>query len=264
MTVETAVYNIQKKSEKLFRNAYLILISFFFLLFISFCSGEDLSLKGKFVKGRYAGNVFEDKDVRALAVAAAGGDTFSVYELIHEKKINVNSQGKDGITPLLWAFLAKNKDGYRELLKNGANPDLEAKDVFSVTGLALGYTDDTEYFKLALEYGANPDHIYKRIGLPLIMNACMAKFNKDQLKWLVEAGADINIKGVQGNTPVMFCAEMRRYDLVLYLLERGSDYKTADNDGTDLKKKILDNTIDPELDPVQNEYREKALEIISR
>ena len=256
------VYKIKYPYGDNLKRIQTSVIAFLFILFIPACDRKNFSLKGEFVKGRYAGNVFEDANVRNLAVAAAGGDVFTVYDLVTNQKVDVNSKGHDGITPLLWAFLARNKDGYRELLKNGANPDLEAKEIFSVTGLALNYIEDTEYFRLALEYGANPDHFNKRVGLPILMEACMEKFQKEQLKWIVDAGANINIRGVQGNTPVMFCADMRRYDMVVYLIEKKANTGAVDDEGLSLADKIKNNPVDPEVDPIQYKNREKVMELI--
>ncbi|MDH5657244.1 MAG: hypothetical protein OEZ34_15135 [Spirochaetia bacterium] len=255
----------QRKELKLFSAKHIILGFIVFLIFAFFANcGKPFPIKGQFVKGMYAGNTFEDEGVRELAVAAATGDTFTVYDLIQSGKAEVNYRGKDNITPLLWAFLARNKEGFIELLKNGADPDIISRDKFSVTGLTLVYTADPEYFKLALKYGADPNHFNNRIGLPILMQVCREKFNKNQLNWIVENGADLNIRGKDGITPVMFCADLRQFDKVVYLLEQGADSGLKDSKGKTLHERILNIEIDPNIHPRQYEYRKKTINFIKK
>ena len=45
----------------------------------------------------------------------------------------------------------------------------------------------------------------------------------DEVKYLHEAGADINIRNIYGNTAVMYAAQYRHGDIVRYLHQAGAD-----------------------------------------
>ena len=51
---------------------------------------------------------YQEKDVIELAEAAAEGDIRRIDELSVDGR-NINHIGRDGMTPLLWALMAKSK-----------------------------------------------------------------------------------------------------------------------------------------------------------
>lgn len=80
-----------------------------------------------------------------------------------------------------------------------------------------------------LESGANPDlgestqgktPIYDAIGLGL-----------DRVKLLVDAGADIDVVSENGDTPVMEAVSLIKFDVALFLLDRGADYDIQNKHG---------------------------------
>src|SRR5688572_20880315 len=95
--------------------------AFYFWLIFATLSLSALAQE-KPVYGMRVGEIFQDRDVRALANAAARGQVTKIEELITEKGINVDSEGYIGITPLWWALQRKNLPGFEKLLQLGADP----------------------------------------------------------------------------------------------------------------------------------------------
>ncbi len=237
-----------------------IMIAIFMLISAIGCSRLGI-FKGWYLSGRYVGDVFENKGVRSLAIAAASGDVEKIREL-HMENVDVNYKGKEGITPLFWAMLAGNKVGFEELLKIGADPGVYNKYGSSV----LRYVSDmrdTDYLELALKYGGDPDHYIKSTKNPLIHNVCTPGPMRG-LELVVEAGADINITDGTGMTPVMTCVLHLQYDKALYLLEKGAKYKGVKDDfGRTFADVITDYPGNPEIAAIQ-EPRTKVIEFLAK
>jgi len=71
-----------------------------------------------------------------------------------------------------------------------------------------------------IQYGINKNKVYKNIFTPLTYAAYT---HIDQVKFLVERGADINVTDGYGHTPLMIAAGYGKYDTVRYLVEQGAD-----------------------------------------
>ena len=56
--------------------------------------------------------------------------------------------------------------------------------------------------------------------------------HQSAVELLVKNGADVNITGNNGMTPLMFAIFKRNKDIVKYLLDNGADVNKKDNDGT--------------------------------
>ena len=67
-------------------------------------------------------SVFHDDRVVELANAAEVGDVETIDRLARAG-VDVNAMGRGRATPLFRAFFAKNRDGYQELMKHGADPN---------------------------------------------------------------------------------------------------------------------------------------------
>ncbi len=65
--------------------------------------------------------IFHDRGVAALAEAAGTGNLLEIDRLV-STGVDINSIGEEGITPLLWAMMIHNHDGFQRLLERGANP----------------------------------------------------------------------------------------------------------------------------------------------
>ena len=80
------------------------------------------------------------------------------------------------------------------------------------------------------------------------------------IKALLNVGANINHQNKTGETPLLFAAKFNHYDAVCYLLQAGADYQLKDQYGNDLASEIIESTVD--RDSELGKLREKAIELL--
>lgn len=216
---------------------------------------------------------FSDPDVASLALAAENGDVEEIERLV-VSGIDVNGEGTDGLTPLMWAMLANQKKSFRRLLELGADPNAQVdKGDWSFSrgdspmSLAARLEDDPEWLKMALAHGgkvdlANPtDSILVGKKTPLF-NA-VASHNLTNLKLLIEAGANLNHRDATGSTATMKAASARWYEAVYLLLQSGADFRIEDNYGNHLAVTCLEHKVDRHASLEAFAYREKVLAFLT-
>ena len=194
-----------------------------------------------------ADQIFDDAKILDFIWAIQNNDLKLMKEL-YESGINLNYRGKFGFTPLFFA-LRSNEECFRWLLEKGANPDvlyrinsegdsnsdsllelaLSESGWFSVSYPNFQY--NLMYFRLLLEYGADPD-IRSMIEFPgqwnfaptqkiRLMERCLGatsvSYDLEPIKLLIKYGAKINPPDVD------YLKEAKSYEAVLLLLQNGAD-----------------------------------------
>lgn len=86
---------------------------------------------------------------------------------------------------------------------------------------------DLEGLTLAMDKGLSPDARFKD-GNPIILRVCFLGDLK-MLKVLISKGANLNIKGVNGLTPLMTAVKGFKYSIVEYLVNNGADKRIKNN-----------------------------------
>jgi ankyrin repeat protein len=175
------------------------------------------------VRGFRATDYFEDPRVVALAAAAARGDVKEVDQLI-AGGVDVNAMGKEEMTPLWWAFLARNLDGFASLLDHGASPNVKDAKGRSIMCQAAA-REDSRYLQRALAAGGNPDGV-SRAGIAdesIPIFCAVGNKNVENIKLLHSVGADLNMQEYHRETPMMYAAALNWWDIVYVLLELGAD-----------------------------------------
>jgi ankyrin repeat protein len=121
----------------------------------------------------------------ALHFAVADNRNDIVKPLI-DRKIDLDAQDKDGMTPLMFAAMDGNCECVETLLENGANTNL----------VATNDHDELNALHFATFHG-----------------------NKVTVERLVMNGCDVNARDKYGRTPLMLAALKGKTDTVQYLLE---------------------------------------------
>ncbi|MCW5550352.1 MAG: ankyrin repeat domain-containing protein [Opitutaceae bacterium] len=188
-----------------------------------------------FTRTPKAEEFFLDPKVRTLVQAAARGDTRRVDALLHEG-VDINARGKGGMTPVLFAMARLNKTGYRHLLERGANPNLIVDPGESVMSFA-SRIKDSEWLRLALRHGGDPNLIGAR-NIPPPLHESILYRRPENMRLLLDAGADINIRDGTGGTPMITAENIGSYEIVYEFLQRGADYRIKTKAGADLAKYI--------------------------
>ena len=238
------------------------------------CSGSQ-SHSGIGPGGRTtAADFFTDPGVRAPADAAGRGDVKEIDRLVGSG-VDVNAEGKDGVTPLLWAMTARNHDGFLRLLERGADPNRPhspADNRFgsSVMSAAAHSKIDSFYLEAVLKHGGNPNLVEptgNRANLteqttPLQAAAIYSR-RVENLDLLVRAGADLNRKaGHFGSTPLTDAAAAVWYEGVYRLLEAGADFRIKDDAGSSIADfAVTENT---PYTPEVRRWKDKVLDFLEK
>lgn len=230
-------------------------IGFWLLFFVLF--GCQASHGGGRVKLQ---DFYQEKGVIQLAEAAADGDVKRVDALVARGE-NVNAVGRDGMTPLLWAFMAKNKTGMKRLLELGASPGILIKSGESVTGLAAAM-EDSEFLEMILAQGGSPNVVNPESDLkPTPLFISIVNINVANVHALIESGADLNYRRDSGiETPLIAAAELNQWEIVYALLMAGADYKLENRWGNTVVYFIEHNSIGAPSELFQ--WRQKVIDFL--
>jgi ankyrin repeat protein len=172
------------------------------------------------VGDRTANDVFGATPLARLATAACRGDEQGIAAALRDGA-DVNGQGHDGVTPLLWALGCDNARGIEALLKAGANPN---QDVGAGTAVYLAATrHDHRVLRVLLQHGGDANAFDANTGMTALQEAFslgLHGFGWDNYDALL-AKADLNRADEHGWTIATEAAAMGRFDKVVELLERG-------------------------------------------
>jgi len=187
--------------------------------------------------GWKAEDYFTDPQVIALCRAIEANDLAEMERLV-KAGADVNAEGKDKMTPLLWAFPDNHLPRFKWLLKHGANPNVVVEGEFntrqtisrgdSVTLMACK-TSLPGYFEAVFDHGGDPNIRHTGpLGFsqtPLF--AVITRSGGDKaakIRRLIDLGADMNALS-NGKTPAMQAVSwFGQYELALMMLEAGANF----------------------------------------
>jgi len=185
-----------------------------------------------------AEDYFTDPKVIALCRAIEANDLAEMERLV-KAEADVNAQGKDKMTPLLWAFPDNQLPRFKWLLEHGANPNVVVEGEFntrqritrgdSVTHMACA-TSFPGYFEAVFDHGGDPNIRHTGpLGFsqtPLF--AVITRGGGDKaakIRRLIDLGADMNALS-NGGTPVMQAVSwFGQHELALMMLKAGADFR---------------------------------------
>lgn len=201
------------------RSQYYLL--FVVLLVIVGCNREPTTQE---IRRMSAASLFTDTRVAELVLAAETGDVDRLNRLAKDG-VDVNSQGKHKVTPILRSVLAKNRKGYSALLKLGADPNMRDRDGYAAVHLAAA-EENPEWLREALDHGAqanllNTGHRTVPNQTPLFF--AISNGRTDNVRMLIKANADVNHASKSGRP--LDDAVNQDFEIVLLLLEAGAEYK---------------------------------------
>ena len=160
--------------------------------------------------------------------AAMIGDMAEIKRLV-EAGHDVNQRDEWERTPLMWAAREGHTDCVKYLLQNGAQLDLT--DHVGNTALHLAAEGGhLEVLKRLVEAGQDVnqrDGWFKRTPL---MRAAV-EGHTDCVEYLIQNGAQLNLKDYERKTPLMRAAMEGRTDCVKYLLQNGAQLDLTDHVG---------------------------------
>ncbi|CAL9686452.1 unnamed protein product [Knipowitschia caucasica] len=198
---------------------------------------------------------FRDVDSRSdngqtpLMVAAEQGNLDIVQELIR-RGANVNLDDIDSWTSLICAAKEGHFEVVQELLENGAN--LEHRDMGGWTALMwAAYKGRTEVARQLMEKGANPNITGQYSVYPIIWAA--GRGHAEIVHLLLQHSAKVNCSDKYGTTPLIWAARKGHYESVMHLLANGAD---VDQEGA--------NSMTALIVAVKGGYTEVVKELLKR
>ena len=177
---------------------------------------------------------------RSLADAGENGDSKEIDRLL-AKGADINAEGKEKMTALMWTLIHQNRKGFEHLLQKGANPNVPMEestltsdgltDGSSVTSLSARVVDSW-YLEMALKYGGNPNivnpvrkttPIFECITLSDRRRPQEAQARITQVRMLIAAGANLAVRDKDGFALLFLAHAAIRYDLIHEFLQAGVD-----------------------------------------
>ncbi|KAM4625312.1 kinase D-interacting substrate of 220 kDa B [Polymixia lowei] len=160
-----------------------------------------------------------DNGQTPLMVAAEQGNPEIVQELIR-RGANVNLDDVDCWTALISAAKEGHIEVVKELLENNAN--LEHRDMGGWSALMwAAYKGRTAVAQLLLDKGANPNITGQYSVYPIIWAA--GRGHGEIVHLLLQHGAKVNCSDKYGTTPLIWGARKGHYEGVMHLLANGAD-----------------------------------------
>ncbi|XP_061667440.1 kinase D-interacting substrate of 220 kDa B [Syngnathoides biaculeatus] len=165
-----------------------------------------------------------DNGQTPLMLAAEQGSLDIVQELIRQGA-NVNLDDVDCWSALISAAKEGHVEVVKELLENSAY--IEHRDMGGWTALMwASYKGRVEVTKALLENGANPNTTGQYSVYPIIWAS--GRGHADIVKLLLDGGAKVNCSDKYGTTSLIWASRKGHFECVMHLLEHGAD---VDQDG---------------------------------
>ncbi len=162
-----------------------------------------------------------------LAVSGQSWEWNGLGEKIMAKHPNVNTQDRDGDTPLIKAIKTNNIGVIPSLVKE-QSINLDIPEKTGKTALALAQNAELSgknhacsnvMVQLLLSAGAKVPDLSSEI-----LQAATFKNGKKAVEQLVNQGVSVNTKDSEGNTPLILAAQAGNDEVVSYLLEVQGQY----------------------------------------
>ncbi|KAL0964954.1 hypothetical protein UPYG_G00274860 [Umbra pygmaea] len=161
-----------------------------------------------------------DNGQTPLMLASEQGSLDIVQELIR-RGANVNLDDVDCWSALICAAKEGHVEVVKELLENSAY--IEHRDMGGWTALMwAAYKGCLEVTKILLENGANPNTTGQQYSVYPIIWAS-GRGHAEIVQLLLENGAKVNCSDKYGTTPLIWAARKGHFDCVMHLLENGAD-----------------------------------------
>lgn len=208
------------------------------LSFLSFTISNTALIKSNLTGYDY--RLFQNTPAWTIAKAVKQQDTIKIIDCISKNKALIAyKEPKFGETLLQIAVMTLKYNSVKTLLKLGADPN--SQDIYAgsspfMDAAEILLTDDgnygsnPKYLELLLQYGGDPNAEQRgprpegyNVRLTPLLNACLTGY-LDYVKILVNAGANLKYDN-RKYTPFFAAVTKGKPEVVMYLIEKGADYK---------------------------------------
>lgn len=167
-----------------------------------------------------------------LTVATLNGH-LTVVEVLLDAGADTSIGDEQGSTPLMLAASGGNEDLVIVIVDAGADVDL-ARESDGFTALLFATTSNASGIAgILLDVGADPNKVNNDGNGPLhLVSVTIGEGSEVISEALLEAGADVDLVGRFGWTPLMWAASLGNAEVVEILLDGDADKDIAGDDGT--------------------------------
>jgi len=167
-------------------------------------------------------NAAEEETWASIHAAAFAGHTEVCRVLVeHDPKL-LNTQSRNGDTPLHWAIHRSHIKTVTLLLEKGADLTIENGRGLLPIHAAID-ADNIEILGMILQKNKKilqfRDEVYNRS----LLHFAVIRGNLDGIRYLAEKGIDINLKDFAGNTPLDLANKLERTDIAEWLSSVGAE-----------------------------------------
>ena len=199
------------------------------LLILSLCLTSACSFGGFFKKNNYF-----DSNMALLLNEIEKGDKFTSEQLIKNGS-NLNSYGKEGITPLFFLIINKYLNAIELALQLGADPNFISGNNDHPIAYIVGDGDD-KILELLLKYGGNANAVDHN-AYPVIFRA-IGHDNWNHINMLLEFGADLNRTEPGGDNAPLYSTSLNKFEICYQLIKMGAAYNKPNSAGVTIAYQI--------------------------
>jgi ankyrin repeat protein len=160
-------------------------------------------------------------------------------EELKNKAFEINSQLKDGRTPLFFSAANGNIDAVKFLVENGANLEIAEYDMGNTPLMAAISINHMEMCLYLISKGANIHAKNKNGDTPIHFATILGNYS--MLKLLHRLGCDINEKNNEGNSCILYAVGNNFIECFKYLIDLEIDLDVIDCDNKHLFDLMINN-----------------------
>ncbi|XP_046581763.1 uncharacterized protein LOC124289201 [Haliotis rubra] len=162
---------------------------------------------------------------------AVRSDSPELIDLLITNGANINTKDSRGSTYLHSACWRRNVNACAKLLELGMDVDvLDSGNITPLMGLARNEEDCTEVAKFLVERGANID-VRDKDGNTMLHVSAKSDGHPAFAKYLLEKGVDVNVRGAYNHTPVMSACRSGNTAAFDLYLAKGAQLHHRNNHG---------------------------------
>lgn len=216
-----------------------ILISLGLLILLTGCLQVGTAMSNK----QFPAEQYFDEPMVSFLNAVKRQDRQRAQSIL-DQGLDLNINGREGITPLMWVIMQWDLQATELMLQLGADPNFPVK--YS-DRLGVSYTqplmfvaggNSTPLLKLLLQYGADPNSTNTTNQRPLFKT--ISQDNWEQFEILLASGADMDAVDNSGRNSALYAVYVSGYDFSLNLLQRGAAPNLISSTGGSIATNIYD------------------------
>ena len=199
---------------------------------------------------------------------AVEAEHYALAAILLKAAVGINGRDRKSWSPLNWAIFGDAWDLVRELIREGADINVgRSQNAFDVATLMESEAKLIEVF--IAEKGVDA---IVRDGWTTLIYASRYGYTQ-VVKFLIDNGADLNIKGKYGWTALMYAAREGHTEVIKLLIDNGADLNHKNNGGvtaliyaareghTEVVKFLVDNGADMNI---KTKYGDTALALATQ